>query len=158
MKAFIIAALLFLPVHAHAQNQTTFRDAGGRTIGTTTTDSNGTTTFRDASGRTTGTATFSNQGSAGGTTTFRNSGGPRSALGRSYYWHRINAVEAMTMDHLLNLIFLAVALIALGRMIQLGNRIAVSSETTAVVISTFYANMTPEARAKADEYLKSLRS
>jgi hypothetical protein len=58
----------------------------------------------------------------------------------------------------LNLIFLAVALITLCRMVQLGNRIAVSSETTAIIISTFYANMTPEARAKADQYLKDLRT
>jgi hypothetical protein len=41
---------------ASAQNQTTFRDASGRTTGTATTNSNGTTTFRDGSGRTTGTA------------------------------------------------------------------------------------------------------
>jgi hypothetical protein len=33
-----------------------------------------------------------------------------------------------------------------------------ASETTAIVISTFYANMTPEARAKADQYLKGLKA
>jgi hypothetical protein len=75
VKALIIAVMLFLPVHAYAQNQTTFRDSGGRTTGTATTDSQGTTTFRDAGGRTTGTATFSNQGSAGSATTFRDAGG-----------------------------------------------------------------------------------
>jgi hypothetical protein len=54
----IAAALLAaLVTPAAAQNQTTFRDSGGRTIGTATRDSNGTTTFRDAGGRTTGTAT-----------------------------------------------------------------------------------------------------
>jgi hypothetical protein len=56
MKALVVAAILFLPVHAYAQNQTTFRDSGGRTTGTASTGSQGTTTFRDASGRTTGTA------------------------------------------------------------------------------------------------------
>jgi hypothetical protein len=71
VKTLIIAAFLFLPVHAYAQNQTTFRDSGGRTTGTATTDSHGTTTFRDAGGRTTGTATKDSNG----TTTFRDAGG-----------------------------------------------------------------------------------
>jgi hypothetical protein len=56
--------------HAHAQQQT-FRDSSGRTIGTATTDSQGTRTFRDDRGRTTGTATRD----SGGTTTFRDSQG-----------------------------------------------------------------------------------
>jgi hypothetical protein len=60
---------------AHAQQQTVIRDAGGRTIGTATTDSQGTTVFRDAGGRTSGTASPSDQGSAGHTTTFRDAGG-----------------------------------------------------------------------------------
>jgi hypothetical protein len=51
----VLAVLVVVP--ASAQNQTTFRDAGGRTTGTATRDSNGTTTFRDSSGRMTGTAT-----------------------------------------------------------------------------------------------------
>jgi YD repeat-containing protein len=55
---------------AMAGEQTTLRDASGRTIGTATTDSQGTTTFRDADGRTTGTASRSGQ-----TTTFRDAGG-----------------------------------------------------------------------------------
>jgi hypothetical protein len=71
MKTLIIAALLFLPVHAHAQHSTTFRDASGQTTGTVTTDSNGTKTFRDAGGRTTGTATRDSNG----TTTFRDVSG-----------------------------------------------------------------------------------
>jgi YD repeat-containing protein len=56
---------------ASAQTSTTFRDASGRTIGTVTTDSNGTKTFRDGSGRTTGTANTD----ANGTTTFRDGSG-----------------------------------------------------------------------------------
>jgi hypothetical protein len=87
MKTLIIAAILFLPMSAQAQNQTTFRDSGGRTTGTATTDSQGTTTFRDAGGRTTGTATHSNQGSAGGTTTFRDAGG-RTTGSASTPWGR----------------------------------------------------------------------
>lgn len=35
-------------------NQATYRDAGGRSIGTGTTDSSGTTVFRDARGRVVG--------------------------------------------------------------------------------------------------------
>jgi hypothetical protein len=69
-----IAALALLTTSASAQ-QTVIRDAGGRTIGTASTDSQGTTVFRDAGGRTTGTASPSNQGSAGTTTTFRDSRG-----------------------------------------------------------------------------------
>lgn len=76
----ITAALLLASCQAPLRNtaqaqQTTVRDAGGRTIGTATTDSQGTTTFRDSGGRTTGTATHSDQGSAGHTTTFRNDRG-----------------------------------------------------------------------------------
>ena len=56
MKTLTIAALtLAMITAASAQNQTTFRDASGRTTGTVTTDSNGTKTFRDGSGRTTAT-------------------------------------------------------------------------------------------------------
>jgi hypothetical protein len=69
MIAATLLAALVTP--AAAQNQTTFRDSGGRTIGTATRDSNGTTTFRDAGGRTTGTATKDSNG----TTTFRDAGG-----------------------------------------------------------------------------------
>jgi hypothetical protein len=58
MSILTIAALMLAAITAaSAQNQTTFRDARGRTTGTATRDSNGTTTFRDAGGRTTGTAT-----------------------------------------------------------------------------------------------------
>ena len=72
MKTLIIAALtLAMITAASAQNQTTFRDASGRTIGTVTTDSNGTKTFRDISGRTIGTATRDSNG----TTTFRDASG-----------------------------------------------------------------------------------
>jgi hypothetical protein len=72
MKTIIIVALtLAMITAAWAQNQTTFRDASGRTTGTATTNSQGTKTFRDASGRTTGTATTNSQG----TTTFRDASG-----------------------------------------------------------------------------------
>jgi YD repeat-containing protein len=69
LSAIVLLAALATP--AAAQNQTTFRDASGRTTGTVTTDSNGTTTFRDGSGRTTGTATTNSNG----TVTFRNEKG-----------------------------------------------------------------------------------
>ena len=72
MSILTIAALMLAAITAaSAQNQTTFRDASGRTTGTVTTDSNGTRTFRDAGGRTTGTATRDSNG----TTTFRDAGG-----------------------------------------------------------------------------------
>jgi hypothetical protein len=70
--AAIAAVLLVAP--ARAEQQTVVRDAGGRTIGTASTDGQGTTTFRDAGGRTTGSATINNNGS-GATTTFRDAGG-----------------------------------------------------------------------------------
>ena len=72
MKTLAIAVLTLATITAaSAQNQTTFRDASGRTTGTVTTDSNGTKTFRDGSGRTTGTATTNSNG----TTTFRDGSG-----------------------------------------------------------------------------------
>jgi YD repeat-containing protein len=72
MKTLTIVALtLAMIAAASAQNQTTFRDASGRTTGTVTTDSNGTKTFRDAAGRTTGTATID----ANGMITFRDASG-----------------------------------------------------------------------------------
>jgi hypothetical protein len=71
-SAFVLIALIIAAVMpAAAQNQTTFRDASGRTTGTVTTDSYGTKTYRDSGGRTTGTATRGSQG----TTTFRDAGG-----------------------------------------------------------------------------------
>jgi hypothetical protein len=75
MKTITIAALTLVMITAAlAQNQTTFRDASGRTVGTATTDSNGTTTFRNGQGQTTGTATRENNG----TTTFRNNLGQQT--------------------------------------------------------------------------------
>jgi hypothetical protein len=63
---------------------------------------------------------------------------------------------------LLNLIFWIIGVIMLWRMINLafalGTRIAVASEATATIASALYANMTPEARAKADQYLKDLKA
>jgi YD repeat-containing protein len=71
-KSMMLAALALLLIgEAQAQNQQRFYDAHGRSIGTATTDSQGTTTFRDAHGRSTGTATTDSQG----TTTFRDSSG-----------------------------------------------------------------------------------
>jgi hypothetical protein len=62
---------------------------------------------------------------------------------------------------LLNLIFWIVGVIMLWRVINLvvalGTRIAVASEATATIASAIYANMTPEARAKADQYLRDLK-
>jgi hypothetical protein len=73
---FIVTfAILATSAAAQQSPQTTLRDSSGRTVGTATTDSQGTVTFRDSGGRTTGTATFSNQGNAGNTTTFRDAGG-----------------------------------------------------------------------------------
>ena len=69
LSALVLLAALVTP--AAAQNQTTFRDASGRTTGTVTTDSNGTRTFRDGAGRITGTATTDSNG----TTTFRDGAG-----------------------------------------------------------------------------------
>jgi hypothetical protein len=61
----------------------------------------------------------------------------------------------------INLIFWIIAAIMLWRMTSLafalGTRIAVASEATATIASAIYANMTPEAKAKADQYLKELR-
>jgi hypothetical protein len=62
------------------------------------------------------------------------------------------------MTSLINLIFVIVAVAMLCRMLQLSNRVAVASETTAIIISTFYASMTPAAQAKADEYLKRVKT
>jgi hypothetical protein len=56
---YIVALTLAMITAASAQNQTTFRDASGRTTGTATTNSSGTTTFRNSLGQTTGTATRS---------------------------------------------------------------------------------------------------
>jgi hypothetical protein len=60
----------------------------------------------------------------------------------------------------INLIFWIIGVIMLWRMINLafalGNRIAVACETSALLVSNFYALMTPEAKAKADQYLKEL--
>jgi hypothetical protein len=57
LLALVVIFTVGLLTTVMAEPQTTFRDAGGRTIGTAATDSQGTTTFRDAGGRTTGTAT-----------------------------------------------------------------------------------------------------
>jgi hypothetical protein len=91
-RFLIIAAALLLascqmPLRNAAAQQTIVRDAGGRTIGTASTDSQGTTTFRDSRGSTTGTATHSDQGSAGSTTTFRDAGG-RTTGSASTPWRK----------------------------------------------------------------------
>jgi hypothetical protein len=67
---FVMTLLLHALTAAHAQ-QATYRDAGGRTTGTASTDSGGQTTYRDAGGRTSGTATVD----SAGTITFRDSSG-----------------------------------------------------------------------------------
>ena len=56
MVAFILALLgvLYWQGRVHAGEQTRFYGADGRSMGTATTDSQGTTTFRDARGNVTG--------------------------------------------------------------------------------------------------------
>jgi hypothetical protein len=66
-----IVAALAMPAAAQQSPQTTYRDSSGRTVGTASTDTQGTVTFRDSGGRTTGTASHDSQG----TTTFRDAGG-----------------------------------------------------------------------------------
>jgi hypothetical protein len=68
--ALTVVITIILTTLAPAQEQQTFRDATGRSVGTATRSGNQ-TTFRDASGRTTGTATTD----SGGTTIFRDSRG-----------------------------------------------------------------------------------
>jgi hypothetical protein len=67
--AFVL--LLVSPSDGMAQNQTTFRDSSGSTVGTASTDSGGMVTFRDGRGNTIGTATTD----SGGQTTFRDGRG-----------------------------------------------------------------------------------
>ena len=67
MRTLAPILLCSVVVTAAQAQQTSFRDAGGRTVGTATRDSQGTTVFRDATGRTTRTATLDGSG----TTTFR---------------------------------------------------------------------------------------
>jgi hypothetical protein len=55
MRPVALFAAILLAFATAASAQTTFRDASGLTVGTVTTDSNGTRTFRDGSGRITGT-------------------------------------------------------------------------------------------------------
>jgi ABC-type Na+ efflux pump permease subunit len=57
MVAFLAALIAIISVHgAMAGEQTRFYGADGRSMGTATTDSQGTTTFRDARGNVTGRA------------------------------------------------------------------------------------------------------
>jgi hypothetical protein len=62
----------------------------------------------------------------------------------------------------INLVFWIIGAILLWRAMNLafalGTRIAVASEATATIASAIYANMTPEAKAKADQYLKDLKA
>jgi hypothetical protein len=74
MILILVALVLFTIAAigiASAQNQTTFRDGRGQTIGTATHENNGTTTFRNTTGQITGTANRDSNG----TTTFRDRGG-----------------------------------------------------------------------------------
>jgi hypothetical protein len=71
MKLIIMTTVLVLAALPALAQQSTYRDSGGRTIGTATRDSQGTTTYRDAGGRTVGTGSRDSQG----TTTFRDAGG-----------------------------------------------------------------------------------
>lgn len=85
MGTVLILALIVLGVTsalAQQSPQTVIRDAGGRTIGTATTDSQGTTVFRDSRGSTTGTASRDSQG----TTTFRNDRGVTTGTTQSPFF------------------------------------------------------------------------
>jgi len=81
-------AVLTCPALGQQSPQTTYRDSGGRTIGTATTDSQGSVTYRDSGGRTTGTSSRDGQG----TTTYRDSGGrvTGSASGRGRGCHDLS--------------------------------------------------------------------
>jgi hypothetical protein len=59
------------------------------------------------------------------------------------------------MTALIILIFGIAGMLAL---LRVTHRIAVASEATATIASAIYANMTPEARARADQYLKGLKA
>jgi hypothetical protein len=80
--AFLLAATDLAA--AQQSPQTIIRDAGGRTIGTATTDSGGQTVFRDSRGMTTGSATRDSQG----TTTFRNDRGQTTGTSQSPFGRR----------------------------------------------------------------------
>jgi len=84
--AFILALIILGATSARSQQspQTVIRDAGGRTIGTATTDSQGTTVFRDSRGSTAGTASRDSQG----TTTFRNDRGVTTGTSQSPFHSR----------------------------------------------------------------------
>jgi len=71
MKPLYAIVFLFVATIAASAQSTTLRDASGRIIGTSSTDSNGTRTWRDSSGRITETTTRD----ANGTTTFRDGAG-----------------------------------------------------------------------------------
>jgi len=74
MKALTFGLALVAITSAASAQQQTLRDSSGRTIGTVTTDSQGSMTYRDASGRTMGTASVNGHG----TTTFRDAFGRTS--------------------------------------------------------------------------------
>lgn len=82
--AVVTLTLATSPVYSQQSPQTIIRDAGGRTIGTATTDSGGQTTFRDSRGSTTGTASHDSQG----TTTFRNERGVTTGTSQSPFGRR----------------------------------------------------------------------
>jgi hypothetical protein len=62
-EIFIAIFLLFVqPTVASAEEQTRFRDAQGKTVGTATPQGDGTVKFRDAQGRSAGSATTDSSG------------------------------------------------------------------------------------------------
>lgn len=71
-KILFALALALLTTAASAQSRR-FYDASGKSVGTSSTDSQGTTTFYDASGRVTGRS--SKSGKSGDTTTIYDSTG-----------------------------------------------------------------------------------
>jgi hypothetical protein len=82
--AIWFATVLTTAAAAQQSPQTVIRDASGRTIGTATTDSQGTTVLRDSRGSTTGTASRDGQG----TTTFRNDRGMTTGTAQSPFERR----------------------------------------------------------------------
>jgi hypothetical protein len=61
-------------------------------------------------------------------------------VGLATFWHVLNRIA-----------------VASEATVKITLAIAVASEATATMAGAVYANMTPEAKAKADAYLKGLR-
>jgi hypothetical protein len=73
--AIAMVGLVFLVVQARSEPQTRIYGPDGRSIGTATPQGDGSIRYRDAGGNSLGTSTTTPGGSAGPTTTFYGSGG-----------------------------------------------------------------------------------